>query len=83
MLGPTFDYTHRLIDPGLAETGSPPAPDRAEADGIDAPHVTGLLNTEGLIEPNTPSEPDAVVADLTRGALEFPASRDLRLQALA
>src|SRR5262249_2674189 len=50
VLGPTFDYTHRLIDPALAEAGAPPLPERTEADGVDAPHVTALLNTEGLIE---------------------------------
>jgi alpha-D-ribose 1-methylphosphonate 5-triphosphate synthase subunit PhnI len=42
-----------------------------------------LLDSEGLIEPNQRPEPDAAVADLTRGALGFPAPRDLRLQALA
>jgi alpha-D-ribose 1-methylphosphonate 5-triphosphate synthase subunit PhnI len=44
--------------------------------------VTAILNQEGLIEPNAAAEGEAV-ADLTRGALEFPADRDLRLQALA
>jgi alpha-D-ribose 1-methylphosphonate 5-triphosphate synthase subunit PhnI len=83
VLGPTFDYTHRLIDPALAEPGTPPEPRLAEADGVEAPHVTSLLDSEGLIEPNTPAQPEAPVADLTRGALDFPAERDLRLQALA
>jgi alpha-D-ribose 1-methylphosphonate 5-triphosphate synthase subunit PhnI len=84
VLGPTFDYTHRLIDPALAEPGNPLQPERAQiGDDIAAPHVTALLDREGLIEPNAPAEADAPVADLTRGALGFPASRDLRLQALA
>ena len=85
VLGPTFDYTHRLIDPTLAEPGQSPAPERAETagDAGPAPHVTALLDREGLIEPNAPPAPDAAVSDLTRGALSFPAPRDLRLQALA
>jgi alpha-D-ribose 1-methylphosphonate 5-triphosphate synthase subunit PhnI len=83
VLGPTFDYTHRLIDPALAEPSQPPAPTRTEAAAENAPHVAGLLDHEGLIEANPPAIADAPVADLTRGALEFPASRDVRLQALA
>src|SRR5262245_5981238 len=30
VLGPTFDYTHRLLDPQLAEGGEPAAPETAE-----------------------------------------------------
>jgi len=83
VLGPTFDYTHRLIDPALAEGGEPPLPERAACVEMDYPHVTSLLDHEGLIEPNGPTVPEAPIADLTRGALSFPADRDLRLQALA
>ncbi|WP_181708398.1 carbon-phosphorus lyase complex subunit PhnI [Chthonobacter rhizosphaerae] len=81
-LGPTFDYTHRLLDPLLA--GDPDLPDPAErpADETAMPRVTDLLNDEGLIEPD-PAETDAPVGDLTREPLSFPADRDLRLQALA
>jgi alpha-D-ribose 1-methylphosphonate 5-triphosphate synthase subunit PhnI len=84
VLGPTFDYTHRLLDPSLANASEPARPERAEPGAeSDAPHVTELLNSEGLIEPNASAEGDTAVGDLTRGALEFPAGRDLRLQALA
>jgi alpha-D-ribose 1-methylphosphonate 5-triphosphate synthase subunit PhnI len=84
VLGPTFDYTHRLIDPALAQTSEPAMPPRAGSGKDEAvPHVTTLLDNEGLIEPNASPEPDASVSDLTRGALSFPAERDLRLQALA
>ncbi|WP_088348623.1 MULTISPECIES: carbon-phosphorus lyase complex subunit PhnI [Rhodomicrobium] len=84
VLGPTFDYTHRLLDPALAEAGSAPTPERAAAAESEAsPHVTALLNHEGLIESNRPHDPAAPVCDVTRGALAFPAGRDLRLQALA
>ena len=83
VLGPTFDYTHRLIDPALTGATNPPEPVRVEAAEESAPHVAALLDREGLIETNPIVAADTPVADLTRGALEFPADRDLRLQALA
>jgi alpha-D-ribose 1-methylphosphonate 5-triphosphate synthase subunit PhnI len=47
------------------------------------PHVTTLLGSDGLIEANREPSPEAVVGDLTREPLSFPADRDLRLQSLA
>jgi alpha-D-ribose 1-methylphosphonate 5-triphosphate synthase subunit PhnI len=83
VLGPTFDYTHRLIDFALAAGAPPPAPDEAPAPAdATMPRVTDLLGEEGLIEPEAESG-EAVVGDLTREPLQFPADRDLRLQALA
>ncbi len=82
ILGPTFDYTHRLIDFALAAGGEPPAAPTAEPDGADAPpHVLALLDAEGLAQSETDdgSEP----GDLTRRPLKFPADRAVRLQALA
>jgi alpha-D-ribose 1-methylphosphonate 5-triphosphate synthase subunit PhnI len=84
VLGPTFDYTHRLIDFALAaESGdaatAPPAPVPAEPE--PAPRVSALLGDEGLIEPNPPDT--AEPGDLTRDPLAFPADRALRLQNLA
>ncbi len=83
VLGPTFDYTHRLLDFTLeAEREVEPAP-RAHQ-GIEAtPRVTGLLDAEGLIERNPQASDDTPVGDLTREPLSFPAARDLRLQNLA
>lgn len=81
ILGPTFDYTHRLLDFKLAAEGeTPPAPTRA-AEPAPVPHVTGFLNREGLIE-EAPRD-DTPPPDLTREPLELPAERSLRLQALA
>jgi alpha-D-ribose 1-methylphosphonate 5-triphosphate synthase subunit PhnI len=90
VLGPTFDYTHRLIDFALAaedgeDTREPPP--RAETP-LDAamPRVADILDADGLIEPETDPDadnPDAPVPDLTRAPLTFPAGRALRLQALA
>ncbi|MBD3764812.1 MAG: carbon-phosphorus lyase complex subunit PhnI [Rhodobacterales bacterium] len=80
VLGPTFDYTHRLLDFKLmAEGGAPEAPRAAPAEGA-LPHVTGFLGQDGLIEPQ-PAE-DTTPRDLTREPLALPADRPLRLQAL-
>jgi alpha-D-ribose 1-methylphosphonate 5-triphosphate synthase subunit PhnI len=83
LLGPTFDYTHRLLEPALAEGFDPGEPETGKANGDPVPRVTDLLGSEGLIEPDPETEPDAPVRDLTREPLEFPADRPLRLQALA
>jgi len=83
ILGPTFDYTHRLLDPVLTGTSSPEAPVMAEAPTSAMPRVTDILGRDGLIESSPQADPDAPVGDLTRDALKFPADRDLRLQNLA
>jgi len=82
ILGPTFDYTHRLIDFELASPGEPAAAEVADRPvATDAPRILDLIGAEGLIEPagQDGGEPQ----DLTREPLSFPAGRDLRLQALA
>src|SRR5712691_3185514 len=50
VLGPTFDYTHRLLDTGLAESRAVSAPAAAPADQTTMPRVTDLLADDGLIE---------------------------------
>ncbi len=81
VLGPTFDYTHRLLDFKLmAEGGVTEAPQAPQREGA-TPHVTDFLGRDGLIEAQPAS--DEVPADLTREPLELPADRPLRLQALA
>jgi alpha-D-ribose 1-methylphosphonate 5-triphosphate synthase subunit PhnI len=83
ILGPTFDYTHRLLDFALAEDGVRPEA-RVADDPLpqSMPRVTGLLDAEGLIE-SSESDDSRPVADVTREAESFPADRDARLQALA
>ncbi|MDZ4068763.1 MAG: carbon-phosphorus lyase complex subunit PhnI, partial [Tabrizicola sp.] len=83
VLGPTFDYTHRLLDPTLTGTTNPEAPAVAKAEEGAMPRVTDILGRDGLIEPSPVTDPDAPVGDLTREPLDFPADRDLRLQNLA
>ncbi len=81
ILGPTYDYTHRLLDFALAAGGPVPQVPVAEPDGAVLPRVPDILGREGLLEPDVSS--DAVPGDLTREPLMFPAGRDVRLQALA
>ena len=83
LLGPTFDYTHRLLDFRLMADGElpPAAPPEAAPDDRPVPHILSFLNRDGMIEPEHPSEDEP--ADLTRTPLELPADRALRLQALA
>src|SRR6201984_252195 len=83
ILGPTFDYTHRLLDPQLAEGFVPEAPATAGSERGATPRVTDILGRDGLIEPSPKAEDDQPVGDLTREPLSFPADRDLRLQNLA
>lgn len=84
VLGPTFDYTHRLLDFALMAEGEVPTGELAEEVGekTSMPRVTSMLNHEGLIEQDYPND-EQPVADLTREPLDFPADRDLRLQNLA
>ena len=97
VLGPTFDYTHRLLDPSLAAPGSglPQPPEENEpkekikdsAPGCPSdvppvfPKVLSFLEKEGLL-PEEENIGDAP-GDLTRQSLQLPAGRDVRLQNLA
>ncbi|WP_458757575.1 carbon-phosphorus lyase complex subunit PhnI [Afipia sp. TerB] len=83
ILGPTFDYTHRLLDPQLAQGDEPDLPVTSEPLSAETPRVTDILGRDGLIEPSPTSDDSATVGDLTREPLNFPADRDLRLQNLA
>ena len=80
VLGPTFDYTHRLLDFKLAAEGEATVAPTAPADPARVPHVMAMLDRDGLIEAEPVS--DAVPPDLTREPLALPACRALRLQAL-
>jgi alpha-D-ribose 1-methylphosphonate 5-triphosphate synthase subunit PhnI len=81
VLGPTYDYTHRLLDFGLLDDNAVAAPQSAPADESAMPRVADILGHEGLLEPDAASGREP--GDLTRAPLSFPAERDVRLQALA
>ena len=98
LLGPTYDYTQRLLDFALlaedtcsgtatAATGAAQVAPETVVAGPDAaaltvPRINQLLAREGLLETPDPDQ-DAPTGDLTREPLMFPAARELRLQALA
>jgi alpha-D-ribose 1-methylphosphonate 5-triphosphate synthase subunit PhnI len=89
VLGPTYDYTQRLLDFTLmanaqCEVHTPIAIDMVSNDGSEVvPRVMDLLNQEGLIETFACPENDPSPMDLTREPLSFPAGRATRLQNLA
>src|SRR5579864_5802688 len=50
VLGPTYDYTHRLLDFGLADDIADATAPRGDAEAMMMPRVTDILGHEGLIE---------------------------------
>ena len=99
ILGPTYDYTHRLIEPdpdhgpgagGDRHMESDTAhPDQAAAcDPIpsvpeELPRVIDILQAQGLLLQDDTPSAGDAAGDITRQPLAFPVSRSLRLQALA
>ena len=88
VLGPTYDYTHRLIDfalgvPENRDSGICRGELAGEAIQNDMPRVADLLAAEGLLDDEAADDKNRSVADLTRDPLELPAGRDVRLQNLA
>jgi alpha-D-ribose 1-methylphosphonate 5-triphosphate synthase subunit PhnI len=90
ILGASADYTHRLIDAGVAsETLAQVRAWVAEylgRSGVDGeigtlPRVADILRAEGLLPVFPPGT--GPVKDITKGSLLFPASRAERLQTLA
>ncbi|MEC5341254.1 carbon-phosphorus lyase complex subunit PhnI [Brenneria populi] len=84
ILGPTYDYTHRLLDfTLLRENNPPPRPQINTAEPLPAaacPRIFSMMTREGLIadERDDGSEPD----DITRNPISYPCSRSARLQQL-
>ena len=81
VLGPTYDYTHRLLDFTLLANGETPSAPRAENPlPENCPPLFAQLESEGLAvsEPDTHEEP----VDITRTPPVFPAPRSARLQQL-
>lgn len=86
VLGPTFDYTHRLLDFDLMDESLEEERGRAATAPAPVdphvPRVVDILDGEGLVEVSSPDD-GAEVSDLTRDPIVFPAPRDARLQNLA
>ncbi len=89
LLGPTFDYTHRLLDFALAAEQELVSEDGVSAEVTQLsfeeqnyPHVLDLLVNEGLMVKKKPDQL-APVKDITRDPVQFPAERAERLQLLA
>lgn len=86
VLGPTFDYTHRLLDTDLAIPAESSPPEVPQGEGSApfsgvCPKVLSFLEKEGLLPPEEGT--DTPPGDLTRQPLELPAARDIRLQNLS
>ncbi len=85
MLGPTFDYIHRLLDFKLAAEDNAPTFPTKESSSTETPRALDALGQEGLIQPEPPPlDTDSAQEpfDLTRQPLQVPASHDARLQNL-
>jgi alpha-D-ribose 1-methylphosphonate 5-triphosphate synthase subunit PhnI len=80
VLGPTFDYTHRLLDFKLAAEGEVAAAPEGAPRLEPTPRITDFLKDEDIIQ--TELCDDAEPGDLTRTPMSFPAGRAVRLQAL-
>ncbi|MGG8003184.1 carbon-phosphorus lyase complex subunit PhnI [Klebsiella aerogenes] len=80
LLGPTYDYTHRLLDFTLLANGEPPSVQKAGSETQPTPHVFNLLAQQGLAkaEVDRGAPPD----DITRTPPVYPCSRSSKLQQL-
>jgi alpha-D-ribose 1-methylphosphonate 5-triphosphate synthase subunit PhnI len=81
VLGPTYDYTHRLLEFTALASGEPPPAAVAEAPLQPCPAILDLLDAEGLIERE--EDDGAPPFDITREPPGYPLDRATRLQMLA
>lgn len=84
LLGPTFDYTQRLLEFGALATGTLAADGATQATPLHAvPNALTQLAREGLVEPCLPSPDDPEPPDITRDPPAYPLPRTGWLQMLA
>jgi alpha-D-ribose 1-methylphosphonate 5-triphosphate synthase subunit PhnI len=87
LLGPTYDYTQRLIDFSLRDAcRSEPVSACTSSSSVRTESIPNALDTladEGLIEAALPSEGDPPPPDITRDPPVYPLPRSARLQMLA
>ena len=82
LLGPTFDYTQRLLD-FAAQADVPPLDAPSAVDVERVPSALAQLAREGLVEPCEPSDGDPEPPDITRDPPAYPLPRSGWLQMLA
>ncbi|CAN7413034.1 carbon-phosphorus lyase complex subunit PhnI [Rhizobacter sp. LjRoot28] len=91
LLGPTFDYTQRLLDLNLLDAAATaprhgpatsPTVAAPEEDAQAEPALSRLV-AEGLVEPALPSAGDPEPPDITRDPPAYPLPRSARLQMLS
>ncbi len=98
ILGPTLDYSHRILETGVLDNGQTVGSDPASltpatepeepADSsaqTNIPPVSNWLRLNGLVpsQPVPESQNPADLPDVTREPITFPAPRAQRLQSLA
>jgi alpha-D-ribose 1-methylphosphonate 5-triphosphate synthase subunit PhnI len=93
ILGPTPDYTLRLLDFELRELSMEEIHRRIEEVIADAEHskplpdrfpkIVEMLRREGLLAVSKTTQPQNTLVDITREAIAFPAPRGAQLQTLA
>ena len=88
ILGPTYDYSHRLLDFSLmdgetekSEASVTEADENLDGSDIYCGRVTDLLRAEGVME--KVEQDDTEPFDVTSNLLTFPAPRSARLQTFA
>lgn len=92
ILGPTYDYTHRLLNFSLLSEDQDEIREflagcevpQSEFTGVDTfTKVTELLRVQGLVAPRRNLDEEQTPFDVTREKLRFPLPRSARLQMLA
>ena len=83
LLGPTFDYTHRLLDADLEGDPQIEAGERREPTAEPTTRIAAILGGEGLIEEDIDLPEQAAPGDINHTPVEFPMARAMRLQSLS
>lgn len=81
VLGPTYDYTHRLLDFSLLAEGETPQVETTETAEMEAcPQVMGILEKLDLAQ--VEADDQKVPEDITMNPVNYPCDRSARLQNL-
>ncbi|CAH0530295.1 carbon-phosphorus lyase complex subunit PhnI [Vibrio hippocampi] len=80
VLGPTYDYTHRLLDFALLAEGETPQVPKADEAMEPCPQVMGILEHLDLMQQEQDNQ--QVPEDITLNPVNYPCDRSARLQNL-